>query len=115
MLVACGLVEIPREAVEEARRQISARCKIPADHILISATHTHTGPEATPAYIANLAHWIADSVATAEGKKRPATLFAATEKEPVLAQNRRYFMKDGTVQTNPGFLNPNIVRPARPH
>jgi hypothetical protein len=114
VLVACDLVEIPSEAVEEARRQISARWKIPADHILISATHTHTGPEAVPTYVSNLAHWIADSVTTAEGKKRQAALLVATEQESTLAHNRRYFMKDGTVQTNPGFLNPNVVRPAGP-
>jgi hypothetical protein len=114
VLVACDLVAVPREAVDEARRLISARTKIPADHILISATHTHTGPEAAPAYVTNLAHWIADSVATAEGRKQPATLSVTTEQEPVLAHNRRYLMKDGTVRTNPGFLNPDVVRPAGP-
>ena len=114
VLVACDLVEVTREAVEEARRQISARCGIPADHVLISATHTHTGPEAVPSYVTNLGHWIADSVLSAEGKKQPALLWVAIEQEPVLAHNRRYFMKDGGVQTNPGFLNPNVVRPAGP-
>jgi hypothetical protein len=114
VLVACDLVEVPREAVEDARRKISARCGIPADHILISATHTHTGPQAVPSYVTSLGHWIADSVLTAEGKKQPALLWAAIEQEPALAHNRRYLMKDGTVQTNPGFLNPNVVRPVGP-
>jgi len=114
VLVACDLVGLPREAAAEARRQISARFKIPADHILISATHTHTGPEPVPNYVSNLGHWIADSVLTAEGKKQQALLWVATEQEPVLAHNRRYLMKDGTVQTNPGFLNPKVVRPVGP-
>jgi neutral ceramidase len=114
VLVACDLVEVSREAVEAARRQISARCGIPADHVLISATHTHTGPEGVPSYVNNLGHWIADSVLTAEGIKRPALLSVATEQEPALAHNRRYLMKDGTVQTNPGFLNPNVVRAVGP-
>ena len=114
VLVACDLVEVPREAVEDARRKISARCGIPADHILISATHTHTGPQAVPSYVTSLGHWIADSVLTAEGKKQPALLWAAIEQEPALAHNRRYLMKADTVQTNPGFLNPNVVRPVGP-
>ncbi len=114
VLVACDLVEVTREAVEEARRQISAKSGIPADHILISATHTHTGPEAVPSYVASLAHSIADSVLSAEGRKQPATLRVAIEQEPVLAHNRRYLMKDGGVMTNPGFRNPNIVRAAGP-
>jgi len=114
VLVACDLVGISREAVEEARRQISARCGIQADHILISATHSHTGPREIPSYTSNLGHWIADSVVTAEAKKRQALLWVATEQEPSLAHNRRYLMRDGTVQTNPGFLNPNVVRPVGP-
>ena len=114
VLVACDLVGIPRQPVDEARQLIAARLKIPADHVLISATHTHTGPEPIPAYVTNLAHWIADSVVTAEGKKMPATLSVAVEQEPVLAHNRRYVLKDGTVRTNPGFLNPEVVRPAGP-
>src|SRR5690554_5997301 len=31
-----------------------------------------------------------------------------------IAFNRRYFMKDGSVKTNPGVLNPNIDKPAGP-
>jgi len=114
VLVACDLVEVSREAVEAARRQISARCGIPADHVLISATHTHTGPEGVSSYVSSLGHWIADSVLTAEGNKRPALLGVASEQEPALPHNRRYLMKDGAVQTNPGFLNPNVVRAVGP-
>ena len=114
VLVACDLVGLSREAVEAARRQIGERCGIPADHILISATHTHTGPREVPTYVSNLGHWIADSVITAEARKRQALLWVATEQEPSLPHNRRYLMKDGTVQTNPGFLNPSIVRPVGP-
>ncbi len=114
VLVACDLVEVSREAVEAARQRISSRCGIPADHVLISATHTHTGPEGVPGYVSSLGHWIADSVVIAEGNKRPALLSVSTEQEPALAHNRRYLMKDGTVQTNPGFLNPNVVRAVGP-
>lgn len=48
---------------------------------------------------------------TALGRKTPARLFVATESEPSLPHYRRYLMKDGTVRTNPGFLNPDTVRP----
>jgi len=34
--------------------------------------------------------------------------------EDRLTFNRRYWMKDGTVRTNPGYKNPDIVRPAAP-
>jgi hypothetical protein len=80
--------------------------------VLISATHSHTGPVLTEEYGRSLSQWIADSVMTAQGRKKTATLSAATEQEGSLPHYRRYFMKDGSVQTNPGFLNPNVVKPA---
>ena len=113
VLVACDLVEVTREAVEEARRQISAKSGTRGPYP--DQRHAHAyGPEAVPSYVASLAHSIADSVLSAEGRKQPATLRVAIEQEPVLAHNRRYLMKDGGVMTNPGFRNPNIVRAAGP-
>lgn len=111
VVVACDTVSIARSAVEDARRQIQKRLGIPADHVLISATHSHTGPEFTPEYLAAVGHRIADAVVTAHGQKVAARLFMATEQEPSLPHYRRYWMKDGTVVTNPGFRNPNIVKP----
>ena len=43
-LVACDLIGLPRAAVLEARRIIAEKTGIPADNVMISATHTHTGP-----------------------------------------------------------------------
>jgi neutral ceramidase len=114
VLVACDLVEIPRSVVEQARERITRQLKIPADHMLISATHSHTGPVMVEEYRTHLSHWIADSVMTARGRMQPARLFATVDQEPSLPQHRRYRMKDGTVATNPGFLNPNIVKPVGP-
>jgi neutral ceramidase len=112
VLVACDTVSVARSAVDDARRRIQKQLGIPADHILISATHSHTGPEFTPEYLAMLGHRIADVAVTAHGRKGRARLFVANESEPSLPHYRRYFMKDGTVVTNPGFLNANVVKPA---
>jgi len=114
VLVACDLVRLPRSAAIDARARIQKRLGIPGDHVLISATHSHTGPNTTPEFCAVLARRIADCVASASGNARPAKLSVAVGEEPTLAHNRRYHMKDGTVVTNPGFLNPNIVQPAGP-
>lgn len=114
VLVACDLVELPRAAVESARQRIQKSYGIPPDHILITATHSHTGPQMVPAYVQKLGHWIADSVEIAEHNKQPVRILEATEEEPSLPHNRRYLMKDRKVETNPGFLNPNIVKPVGP-
>src|SRR5262249_57707232 len=43
-LVVCDLISLPRHVVSEARRQVEAATGIPGAHVMISATHTHTGP-----------------------------------------------------------------------
>ncbi len=120
VLVSCEIVHVTREAVEAARRKIQAKWGIPAGNVLISATHSHTGPIVeTPEYTRMLGAWIADSVASAHGLKRPARLFSVVEKEASIAHYRRYLMKDGSVRTNPwivpnappDFVNPDVVRP----
>ena len=35
---------IPRELMDEAKSRVSRSTGIPVDHMLISATHTHTAP-----------------------------------------------------------------------
>jgi len=109
--VACDTIHVLRPAVDDARLRIRKQLGIPASHILISATHSHTGPEFTPDYVAMVGHRIADAVVSAHGRMSAARLFVATGREPSLPHYRRYLMKDGAVVTNPGFLNPNIVKP----
>jgi neutral ceramidase len=111
VLVACDIVDMNRKVSAAARSRIQKQLGIPSDHILISATHSHTGPVLTSDYMESLAHWIADSVATAHTRMKPARLYTAIEEEPSLPHYRRYLMKDGSVVTNPGFLNPNVAKP----
>jgi neutral ceramidase len=114
----------------EARRLIAATTGVPADAVMISATHSHTGPllagisernavyggdmDIAKNYTASLAGKIAEAVKLAEAALTPAKLSAAIGREDSLPFNRRFFMKDGTVAWNAGKLNPNIVKPAGP-
>jgi neutral ceramidase len=43
-LVVCDLIRISAATVATARERIAARTGIPSDCVMISATHTHTGP-----------------------------------------------------------------------
>lgn len=129
-LIACDLISMPREVVDEARRLIEQDTAIPAGHVMISATHTHTGPvllgrsvrdtaignqsEPARAYIAKLPQLIAQCAHDANGKLAPAKLSVGLGREEKLSFNRRYFMQDGTVAWNPGKMNPKIVRSAGP-
>src|SRR5690606_13343748 len=128
-IVSCDLIGMPREIATKSRQLIQERTGIPSDHVMISATHTHTGPVMSPdslsrasgrakelglSYLEELPGMIADSVATASQKVKPMRTFSAVVEEPSVSFNRRFLMKDGTVGWNPGKLNPNIVRPAGP-
>jgi hypothetical protein len=129
-LVACDLVAVPPAVVEEARRLIEAKTLIPAAHVMISATHTHTGPlmigggardsaygghlEIAQQYMRDLPMKIAESVIAAAAKLEPAKVSFAKGREESINFNRRFFMKDGSIGWNPGKLNPAIVKPAGP-
>jgi hypothetical protein len=129
-LVVCDLISLPRHVITEARRQIEKATGIPGAHVMISATHTHTGPvilresaldDLTGAssdlgrrYTEKLPELIAKSVADANKKLAPARASAAIGKEEDISFNRRFHMKDGTVSWNPAKRHPDIVKPAGP-
>jgi hypothetical protein len=135
--VTCDLCQTSPEVVDQAREAASQKTGIPPDHIVVTSTHTHTGPDyfgpladhlhhlatlahdgADPArtvdYPALLATRIAEAIVEADEKRAPADIRVTAAQQDGLAFNRRYVMTDGTVAWNPGKLNPKIVKPAGP-
>lgn len=128
-LVVLDLSGTTRPAVAAARKLIADQCGIPPERVMISATHTHSGPvqlrdnlmdEITGAkqplaqeFGNQLPVQIARAVAEANAKLAPAQATGGLGREEHLSFNRRSWMKDGTVAWMPK-LNPNIVRPAGP-
>ena len=126
-MVTCDLIGLPRPVVVEARRIITDETGIPADNVMISATHTHTGPtvlglsvigDLTAAgnklsrdYSEQLPKSIARAVRQAAGRLTPARIAYGSVNEPDISFVRRFWMKDGSMGWNPGKLNPNILRP----
>lgn len=90
--------------------------------LIITATHTHTAPYVTllfgtapdPDYLRGLEAKTVEAVLTAERNLAPAALRLGGAKSNALAFNRRYWMKDGVVMTNPGKGNPAIAKPEGP-
>jgi neutral ceramidase len=129
-LVVCDLISLPRKVVMEAREIISRSTLVPGSNVMISATHSHTGPvldtgsarkgaedkdmEAVREYTTQLPARIAESVRLAERALQTARLSIAHEHEDHLSHNRRFHLRDGTVGWNSGKLNTNIVRAAGP-
>lgn len=135
-MVFCDLVGLSLNVTTNARAQASQNTGIPVSHIVICATHTHTGPlfddirrhyfheaaiakDGTDAkeriyYPSFLTERLVKVITEAQAKLHPSQLAVGIAKQENLAFNRRYWMKNGKVAFNPNQLNPNIVRPAGP-
>ncbi len=125
-LVVLDLITTPRQLVEETRREIDRISHVRGTDVMISATHTHTGPiletdshfggdsALVKEYRAGLPARIAEAVRLAETHLTPARVVAARGREDSIAFNRRFHMKDGSVGWNPGKRNPNILKAAGP-
>ncbi len=98
------------------------------ENVLIAATHTHTGHprvvnsemktnandstgEDYEAYFHILRCLMADAAILAYQRMENATVKYASSIEKGLTFNRNYKMKDGSIRTNPGIGNPDIVEP----
>lgn len=113
-LVVCDLLGLHRSVAVEARRLIEESTGIPAAHVLVSGTHTHSAVSAlgdAPRPYASdvalndyqkfVAKRIADGVKRAANLLRPAEIAFGTVEVPEHVFNRRWFMKPGTVPVTP--------------
>ena len=129
-LVVCDLISMPHAVAADARALVEKSTGIPPERVMISATHTHTGPvlptgssrdpalaeaaDSARRYVETLPQKIARSISIANAGLRPAKASVGVGREEHLSFNRRFFMTDGTVGWNPGKKNPKIVKPAGP-
>lgn len=129
-LVTLDIISVTRAITDQARAEIEKTTGIKGSHVMVSATHAHTGPELAGRgkrggdyggqkqisvdYTDALPAKIAESVRLANANLQPAQLSAAKGRCEELTFNRRFYMRDGSVGWNPGKLNPNIASVAGP-
>ncbi len=114
VLVVADLIDVAPYGFPAARKKIQEELNVPAENIIISATHTHTGPTFTTDYEKYIAGKILDAVKIALSNIQDVVIKSGTGKAENISFHRRFMMKDGTVKFNPGRLNPNIVEPMGP-
>ncbi len=115
-LVGIDTIAVLGTTVERSRRLIREATPIPADHVLIGASHTHgggpvlttAGADEDPAYIESLSRAVASAVGTAWRSLHAAEIGIGTGREDTIAFNRRFLMRDGREITHPG-------KPGTPH
>jgi hypothetical protein len=112
---------ILKEDADRIKTGIEKRTGVPPARVMISATHTHTAPaladffetEMEREYLAEMEEKILDAVSeTGEGSRVEMRVARLTH--PALSYNRRWYMKDGRVVTNPPKRSPLRDRPEGP-
>ena len=114
-IAVCDLIGLQRQYIDQAKERIAETTGLRADQVMVSCTHTHTGPHTgDDDYTQFVVGRIADGVRIAWDRREPALVGWGHGSESRVVFNRRYRMKDGTVQTNPGLGNPDVVEAAGP-
>lgn len=119
------------DVLNEAKALAASKTGMSVDKMLISSTHTHSGPslntrsESAAAYYKQFVAGVAESIIQAHAALKPAAFGAAAHPLPDEVFNRRWFLKPGkmplnpfgrldTVKMNPGTSPDVIDRPAGP-
>ncbi|WP_298866133.1 hypothetical protein [uncultured Gimesia sp.] len=139
-VVSLDALFIRRVTVNEIRKRVQAKCKIPATSILLHATHSHSsGPmgmilpgeydhasefvqelaykkssTADAAYLETVVDQSVEAICEAYKKRNASQCGAGVGIEEQVAFNRRFFMRNGLSFTHPRPGNPDIVKPAGP-
>jgi hypothetical protein len=99
--------------VEKTRLVMRERCGLAPEQVILSAVHTHTGPDVDneKRYADTLPEALTDAVRHALDDLKPRAIKIGRAREETQQYIRRYRMKDGSVRTNPGIMNPDVIEP----
>ena len=112
---------IGKKRCDEIRERVAELCGVDADAVFVASTHTHTGPGASltfgetedilKEYWKRLIDKCVDAAFLAKADLSPAKLGFGVGEAKNVAFIRRFRMKDGSVMTNPGVNNSDILEP----
>lgn len=119
LLISAETLELSTAQCNKYRAIISEKTGVDAGAIFINCTHTHTGAQpgsvsalgtgaTCPEYEVQLGEAMLEASKLAIADLKPSSLSYAKGEAKNISFIRRYRMKDGGVQTNPGVDNPNI-------
>ena len=133
LIIAIDNVHLVDAVSCEVRKAVSDRSGVPVDAVFLACTHTHAGPVSyVPRVVEDDCYWdrvdpedipkikasnrqIANGCAEAASRAladlSSASMLMGRGEAKGISFMRRYRMKDGTVRTNPGMGNPDVVCP----
>lgn len=121
----CDSVGIPREVFDAARKLVDAKALLPSANVLMSATHTHSavsaretrfvgGDAVLNTYQQLVARRITEAVERAVENLQPARIGWGSARLASEVHNRRWFVKDEQLLTNPfGGIDKVRMNPPR--
>ena len=117
-IVNMDLISSAQSLVDRIWGKIADLTMFNEENLLFCSTHTHTGPEIRRQDLAGsvesaekIANAVSKALRAALADLQPAELVQGAAYDNRFIFNRRYWMKSGGVVTNPGKLNPDILRP----
>ena len=119
LLMAMDQCGCETDIVTRYRAHVSQVTGVPMENIFISNTHSHTTPflletddePLQKEYSQFLCRRMGDAAKFALADLKDARMGWATGKTMNITHVRRYRMRDGSVRTNPGFNNPDVLGP----
>ena len=118
LVITGDFMYIKESFMTDCRVMIEKETGVDKDHILIQSVHQHTSTTpggknvATDGYIATLYRKFVDvAVLALDDMEEAVTTFGQQETAEPIAFIRRFWMKDGSLVTNPMPMDPNIVGP----
>lgn len=126
VVMVVDIVGLYQDKCNEIRDFVAQNLGVERRDIFISCTHTHTGPvpnsslvhsEDEPVnepFIAALPYYALSAAQGAIADLRDASVLGAQSELENITFIRRFRMKDGSVRTNPGRKNPDVVGPMSP-
>ncbi|EMI16258.1 putative secreted protein [Rhodopirellula maiorica SM1] len=114
-LVVVDSCMVPKVLLDDAKNRAAKRTKLKPDHIMISATHTHTAPSAFGAlgtdadltYIPLLRERIVESIVAAEANLQPARVGWGSAEAAEFTALRRWIRRPDRIDNDP-FGNPTV-------
>ena len=110
-IVGLDTLSVKRSVVQAAREIITEATGIPGDHVMVGASHTHSGgpivegglaAEADPDYCRHVSRQIATAVIDANRRAEDLQIGIGVGEAPGVAHYRRWYLTDGTMWSHPG-------------
>ena len=122
VMITLDTCNADKEAMDIFRAAVVEATGLDTSAILIQSTHTHVSAslmsgtvginnKRDPDYMVYTTRQIAAAAVRAFADLKPAKAGWAVGQAPNIGFIRRFRMKDGSIRTNPGIGNPNIVAP----